>query len=104
MLVTVAYIMAVASLVGPSHAEMTLGCPSASARLIESPAITGSSTNRPRAMIKVATETCWISMPSRYNTPKVIARVMGMEMAISRADRHSQKPSHDTSTTRAMAS
>ena len=83
---------------------MILGWPSASARLIESPAITGSSTSNPRAMINVATETCWISMPSRYIAPKVIARVMGMEIAISSADRHSQKPSHDTSTTRTMAS
>ncbi len=55
-------------------------------------------------MINVATETCWMSMPSRYNTPKVIASVMGMEIAISTADRHSQKPSHDTNTTRTMAS
>src|SRR5580700_8645341 len=104
MFVTVAYMMAVASLLGPSHAEMILGCPSANERLIESPAITGSSTNRPRAIIKVATETCWISMPNRYSEPNVIARVMGMEMAISRADRHSQKPSHDTRTTRTIAS
>src|ERR1700683_2189322 len=104
MLVTVAYMIAVASLVGPSQAAMTRGCPSANARLMESPAITGSSTNRPRAMISVATENCWISLQSRYKTQKVIARVMEMKMAISKADRHSQKTSHDTNTTSAMAS
>src|SRR5258705_5543939 len=104
MLVTVTYMMAVASFVGPSQAAITGGLPSASERLMESPAITGSSTNNPRAMIKVATETCWISTPIRYKTPNVIASVTGMDMAISKAERHSQKPTHDTSTTSTIAS
>ena len=39
--------------------------PWASARLIASPATTGSSTSRPSAMISEATDTCWISSPSR---------------------------------------
>ena len=73
-------------------------------RLIESPATTGSSTSNPRAMIRVATETCWMSMPRRYIMPNVIASVMGMEIAMSRAERHSQNPMRETITTRTMAS
>ena len=36
--------------------------------------------------------------------PKVMASVMGMEIAINTAERHSQKPINETSTTRMMAS
>src|SRR5215469_17243703 len=102
--VIVAKRIACASFVGPSQAEITGGCPSSSARLIESPATTGSSTSNPRAMIRVATETCWISTPSRCVNPNVIASVMGIDTAISTAERHSQKPMSDTSTTSAIAS
>ena len=64
MLVIVAYMMAVAIFVGPSQGATMRGCPSASMRLMESPATTGSSTSSPSAMISDATDTCWISMPS----------------------------------------
>ena len=47
MLVIVANRIACASLVGPSHAATTRGCPSASSRLMASPATTGSSTSKP---------------------------------------------------------
>jgi hypothetical protein len=100
----VAYKIAVASLVGPSQAAIIFGWPSARVRLIESPATTGSSTSKPSAMISVATDTCWMSTPSKYIMPKVMAKVMGMEIAIRTADRHSQKPISETSTTRMMAS
>src|SRR5215475_10934975 len=59
MLVMVANMIAFASLVGPHHAATTLGCPAARSRLIASPATTGSSTSRPKAMISEAIETCW---------------------------------------------
>lgn len=36
--------------------------------------------------------------------PKVMAKVMGMERAISSAERHSQKPIRATKTTKTMAS
>ena len=104
MFVTVAYMMAVASLVGPSQAATTGGRPSASERLMASPATTGSSTSRPRAMIREAIETCCRSMPSMCIMPKVMARVRGMERAMSRAERHSQKPMRETRTTRITAS
>ena len=45
-----------------------------------------------------------MSMPSRYIMPKVIAKVMGMEIAMSTAERHSQNPISETITTRTMAS
>ena len=43
-------------------------------------------------------------MPMTYSVPKVMASVMGMEMAISTAERHSQKPISETMTTRPIAS
>src|SRR5262245_2096132 len=58
ILVTVAYMIAVASLVGPSQAETIEECPIARSLLMASPATTGSSTSKPRAMIRLAIETC----------------------------------------------
>jgi hypothetical protein len=55
-------------------------------------------------MISDAIETCCRSIPSRYIIPKVIASVIGIDNAISTAERHSQKPMSDTSTTRITAS
>ena len=54
----VAKIIAFASLVGPIQDARSLGEPAANSRLIASPATTGMSTSKPRAMIKVAIETC----------------------------------------------
>ncbi len=104
MLVAVAYRMARASRVGPSQAAIKGGWPAANSRLMASLATTGSSTSKPRAMISEAMETCWRSTPAMYDMPNVMVRVMGMERAISSAERHSQKPSSATSTTSAMAS
>jgi hypothetical protein len=69
-----------------------------------SPATTGSSTSRPRAMIKEASETCCRSIPRLKIMPKVSARVVGMESMTSRAERHSRNPSRATTPTRARAS
>ncbi len=55
-------------------------------------------------MMSVAIDTCWMSMPSTWVTPKVIASVSGMEAAISSAARQSQNPIRATRTTRTMAS
>ena len=43
-------------------------------------------------------------MPSMCIMPKVIASVIGMEIAISTAERHSQNPISETTTTRMIAS
>ena len=67
MLVIVAYIIAVASFVGPSQAATPRRLPAASSRLMASPATTGSSTSRPSAMISVAMETCCRSMPQHVH-------------------------------------
>jgi hypothetical protein len=69
-----------------------------------SPATTGSSTSRPSAMISEAIDTCCTSRPSISIMPNVIASVMGIDSAISSADRHSQNPISDTRTTSATAS
>ncbi len=58
MLVIVANKIAVASLVGPSQAATSGRQPSASERLMASPATTGSSTSRPSAKINDAIEIC----------------------------------------------
>ena len=55
-------------------------------------------------MMSDAIETCWRSIPSTCIIPNVIASVIGIDSAISSADRHSQKPISDTSTTSATAS
>ena len=54
----VAKIIAFASFVGPIHDARSRGEPEPSSRLIASPATTGISTSKPRAMISVAMETC----------------------------------------------
>ena len=56
--------------VGPSQAASSRGVPWPSSRLIASPATTGMSTSRPSAMISVAIETCWRSMPSDVHDPE----------------------------------
>ena len=55
-------------------------------------------------MMSEAMEICCRSMPSMCIMPKVMARVMGMDSAMSSAERHSLKPMAATSTTRATAS
>jgi hypothetical protein len=55
-------------------------------------------------MINVATDTCCKSIPSMYETPKVMLSVMGMASAMMSARRHSQNPIKDTMTTRTIAS
>ena len=104
MFVTVAYMIAVASFVGPSHDATIGGCPAASSRFIESPATTGSSTSSPSAMISVAIDTCCRSMPSKRIIPKDMRSVNGIDSAISSAERHSQNPINETMTTSAIAS
>ena len=104
MLVMVAKMIALMSFVGPSHAAMSGGKPAPSEFLIASPATTGTSTSRPRAMISVAMEICWRSIPSMCDIPKVIKRVIGIANPISSAERQSQKPISETITTRMIAS
>ena len=104
MFLIVAKRIAVASFVGPSHVATSGDFPSFNARLMASPATTGSSTSRPRAMMSEATDTCCRSTPRTDIIPNVIATVIGIESAISSAERHSQKPISATSTTRMMAS
>ena len=104
MFVSVAKKMAVASLVGPSHAAMSRGKPAARPRLMPSPATTGTSTSRPSAMINVATDTCCKSIPNIYETPKVMPSVIGIARAMMSARRHSQNPIKETTTTRMIAS
>ena len=67
-------------------------------------ATTGSSTSSPSAMMSEAMEICCRSIPSIAIIPKVIARVSGMLIASSVAERHSQKPIRAISTTRITAS
>ena len=55
-------------------------------------------------MMSEAIDTCCTSMPSTLIIPNVIARVSGIASAISSAERHSQKPSSATMTTRTIAS
>ena len=55
-------------------------------------------------MISVAMETCCRSTPTACAIPKVMASVMGMESAMRKAERHSQKPISAISTTRPIAS
>ena len=55
-------------------------------------------------MIKVAIETCCKSIPTAYIIPNVISRVIGMDTAISNAERHSQNPTRETMTTSKIAS
>src|SRR6266568_958714 len=90
MFVMVAYRIAFESFVGPSQAATRRLLPCASSRLIASPATTGSSTSRPKAIINEAIDICWISKPSNCMKPNVMARVTGIEIAISSAERHSQ--------------
>ena len=104
MLVIVANRIACASFVGPSHAATTGGWYSAKQRLIESPATTGSSTSSPSAIINVAMDTCCRSTPNTCANANVIASVIGIEMAISTAERHSQNPISETITTSTIAS
>ncbi len=104
MFVRVAKKIAVANFVGPSHAATRRASPAARPRLIPSPATTGTSTSRPKAIMSVATETCCRSIPNMYVTPNVMARVMGIARAMIRARRHSQNPTRDTPTTRTIAS
>jgi hypothetical protein len=104
MLVIVANRIAVASLVGPSHDATSGFHPEASARLMASPATTGSSTRSPSAMISDATEICCRSIPRRCIIPNVIARVSGIDSARSSAERHSQNPISAMITTKMTAS
>src|SRR5947209_6346528 len=83
MFVTVANAIVLNSLVGPSQAAMDLGWPAPSSRTIASPDTTGTSTSRPRAIINEAMETCWRSIPSVLITPNVIAKVIGIDTAMS---------------------
>jgi hypothetical protein len=55
-------------------------------------------------MMSDAIEICCRSMPMANIIPNVIASVIGIESAISSAERHSQKPMSDTTTTRMTAS
>ena len=55
-------------------------------------------------MISEAIETCCRSIPSTCIIPNVIASVIGIDSAISSAERHSQKPISETSTTSTTAS
>ena len=104
MFVMVAYRIAFESFVGPSQAATRRLLPCASSRLIASPATTGSSTSSPKAMISEAIDICWISRPSNCMKPNVMARVTGIEIAISSAERHSQNPISETKITSAIAS
>ena len=54
-------------------------------------------------MISAAIETCWRSIPTSCDKPRVIATVIGMQTATSSALRHSMNTS-DTSTTMTIAS
>src|SRR5215212_9513635 len=90
MLVIVAYRIAFESLVGPSQAATRRLLPCASSRLIASPATTGSSTSRPKAMINEAIDICWISRPSNCMKPNVMATVTGIEIAMTSAERSSK--------------
>ena len=58
MFVMVANIIAFASFVGPTQDASSRGKPEPNSRLMASPATTGISTNKPRAMISVAIDTC----------------------------------------------
>src|ERR1700755_2246744 len=102
--VPVANAIVLNSLVGPSHAAVDLGWPSPSSRAIASPETTGTSTSNPRAMISEAIETCCRSIPRVLMTPNVIASVIGIDAAISRAVRQLQKPISATMTTSTSAS
>ena len=55
-------------------------------------------------VISEAIETCCRSIPHNCINPKVIASVIGIDTAMSSADRHSQKPMSETMTTRMIAS
>ena len=55
-------------------------------------------------MMSVATDTCCRSIPNMYETPKVMASVIGIARAMISARRHSQNPISETMTTRTIAS
>ena len=55
-------------------------------------------------MMSEAIETCWTSIPSRCIMPNVIESVSGIAIAMSSAERHSQKPTSATRITSAIAS
>src|SRR5258708_33763113 len=103
LLGTVAKTWAFVGGVGPSQDAIGGGYPAARPRLMASPATTGLSTNRPNAMMSVAIETCWRSSPITAAMPRLMASVMGMEKAISSAERQSQNPIAETNTTRIIA-
>ena len=46
-----------------------------------------------------AIDICWMSRPMICINPNVIASVIGIDNAISRAERHSQNPTKETRTT-----